>query len=172
MQHLQQHQAHRVDQGLLGSRRDPADRSRQEDWAWLKHLTSCQQRLWQADSPTEKYDMVIMSVTALIMPQSWQRVWHAVQLTYRVALGTIISRRSAAAGRSSSSWWASLSLLTGFSSDALMKNASQACHRENHRGRSHHFDVSMLNKPQDLCVIKCVTTMKTTALNILLSQWF
>ena len=78
-----------------------------------------------ADSSTEKYDTVMLLLTALIMHKSWLCV--SVELTYRVTLGTIISRGSAATRGSSSSWWAGFSLLTSLSSWALGKNESQTC---------------------------------------------
>lgn len=59
-------------------------------------------------------------------------VCKTVQLTYRVTLGTVISRGSAGTGGSGSSGWASFSLLTSLSSGALRKHASQAYHHEDY----------------------------------------
>lgn len=55
-----------------------------------------------------------------------------VQLTYRVTLGTIISRGSTCTGGSSSSWGPSFSLLTRLSFRALRKYKSMSCHHEDH----------------------------------------
>lgn len=77
----------------------------------------------------------------LILHQSWLSVCLSVcvcvsvELTYRVTLGTIISRGSAPTGGSSSSWWAGFSLLTRLSSGTLRKNASQPRHRERYMTR-------------------------------------
>lgn len=51
-----------------------------------------------------------------------QRPSCAIQLTYRVTLWTVISRGSSGAGGSSSSRWASVSLLTRLPSEALSRN--------------------------------------------------
>lgn len=84
------------------------------------------------ESSTEKYDTMTLSLAALIVHQSWMRVCVFVQLTYRVTLGTIISRGSTCTGGSSSSWGPSFSLLTRLSFRALRKYKSMSCHHEDH----------------------------------------
>lgn len=100
-----------------------------------------------ADCLTKKYDTVMLSLTAQIMYQS--RLCVSVELTYRVTLGTIISRGSTGTGWSSSSGWAGFSFFTSLSSWALRKNESQICQHE-HQIRAIHATLTIAQtKAQD-----------------------
>lgn len=112
-----------------------ANRTLQRDWDSEK--TELDSDIWHhvttalaANSLTEKYDKVMLLLTALIMHKS--QLCLSLVLTYRVTLGTVISRGSAATGGSSSSRWAAFSLLSSLSFWALGKNASQTCQHEDH----------------------------------------
>lgn len=94
-------------------------------WTWVS---------WEADGTLQtERDNKTLSCTACCVTaartqwavQTRQRPSCAIQLTYRVTLWTVISRRSSGAGGSSSSRWASISLLTRLSSEALSTNISR-----------------------------------------------
>lgn len=94
-------------------------------WTWVS---------WEADGTlqTERDNKTLSCTVCCVTAartqwavQTWQRPSCAIQLTYRVTLWTVISRRSSGAGGSSSSRWASISLLTRLSSEALSTNISR-----------------------------------------------
>lgn len=96
--------------------------SRQLDW-----------EIWHGDSAADSFNNASVMTVCVC-------VWETVELTYRVTLGTVISGGSAGTGRSSSSGWASFSLLTSLSSGALKKCITGLSPWRPHKGHLCHFD--------------------------------